>query len=239
MFTAVQKAIATGGFPPPPPEPAHIPKASYGSVTLTESALLFANLASLGTCNVAVGAGASFPSMEDLKSWYGFVLYHTSTTTQAAATPEAAAAPAGTNAAGFDATSIGFTSINTHDRVQVFVDNVEVGSAYRADGKTSVAAPAGKSMSLLLENMGRCEVPSFIGGCKCEAALRVRVCVFPLLSCLYGCACVGVHAYCDDLCVTYTTYCLSIYLYICIHTFTYIYTHTYTYTWIYADVVYF
>lgn len=178
MFTAVQKAIATGGFPPPPPEPAHIPKASYGSVTLTESALLFANLASLGTCNVAVGAGASFPSMEDLKSWYGFVLYHTSTTTQAAATPEAAAAPAGTNAAGFDATSIGFTSINTHDRVQVFVDNVEVGSAYRADGKTSVAAPAGKSMSLLLENMGRCEVPSFIGGCKCEAALRVCACVF-------------------------------------------------------------
>ena len=156
LFTAVQKAIATGGFSPPPPEPAHIPKATYGSVTLTESALLFENLASLGTCNAAVSAGASFPSMEDLKSWYGFVLYHTST---AAAPGTIATTATATATAGFDAASIGFTSINTHDRVQVFVDNAEVGSAYRADGKTNVAAPAGKTMGLLLENMGRCVIP--------------------------------------------------------------------------------
>lgn len=172
MFTAVQKAIATGGFSPPPPEPAHIPKATYGSVTLTESALLFENLASLGTCNAAVSAGASFPSMEDLKSWYGFILYHTS--------PAAAAdtiATTATATAGFDAASIGFTSINTHDRVQVFVDNAEVGSAYRADGKTNVAAPAGKTMGLLLENMGRCVIPPEERLHMHEEGAYVRVCV--------------------------------------------------------------
>ena len=40
-------------------------------------------------------------------------------------------------AAAFDATAIEFSPLNTHDRVQVFVDGVESGTAYRADGKVT------------------------------------------------------------------------------------------------------
>ena len=39
--------------------------------------------------------------------------------------------------------------------MQVFVDGVEVGAAYRADCPQAVHAPAGARMALLVENMGR------------------------------------------------------------------------------------
>ena len=92
----------------------------------------------LSSCDVPVkGDGSSaFPSFEDLRHWYGLLLYKSQGTR-------------------FPATSIAFNARNVHDRVQVFVDGTEVGNAYRAHGDQTVATPSGSSMGLLVENMGR------------------------------------------------------------------------------------
>jgi hypothetical protein len=58
-----------------------------------------------------------------------------------------------TRGAGFEAQQLRFDSKTLHDRVQVFVDDAHVGSAYRASCPAKVATPAGQHMGLLVENM--------------------------------------------------------------------------------------
>ncbi len=55
----------------------------------------------------------------------------------------------------FNATQLNFSSKTLHDRIQVFVDQREVGSAYRSACPATVPVPAGHVMALLIENMGR------------------------------------------------------------------------------------
>jgi hypothetical protein len=135
LFDAVRGAIASVHGEPELQEPAPKTKTAYGEVLLQESASLFDNIQRLATCNVEVAAGDALPSMEKLMQHYGLVLYRSS--------------------GSFDAATLPFESDTLHDRVQVFVDGSEVGTAYRADCPTTVDVPAGQSMHLLVENMGR------------------------------------------------------------------------------------
>jgi len=133
LFEAVRSAIAPAGQQLS--EPAPISKKGYGQVDLTESIGLFEALSHLSTCTEPVAEGQSLPSFENLKHNYGLVLYRL--------------------AQSFSATSATFTPEATHDRAQVFVDGSEVGTAYRPHCPTTIDMPAGKSMDLLVENMGR------------------------------------------------------------------------------------
>lgn len=150
LFAAVQTAInassgtSSGNLPVFPAEPAPISKKAYGEVRLDEAAPLLDNLDDLAGCHVAVPSNAAaFPSMEDLQSWYGFVLFQTAKSTASDAT------------SGFPSMTMNFSSLTLHDRVQVFVDGAEAGTAYRATCPSTVQVPAGKEMGLLVENMGR------------------------------------------------------------------------------------
>jgi hypothetical protein len=55
--------------------------------------------------------------MEDVRSWYGFILY------------QSAAVHSPTGQVGFNPVTLHFDSLSVHDRVQVFVDQMDVGSA--------------------------------------------------------------------------------------------------------------
>merc|ERR1712136_691300 len=116
LFDAIRGAIASVHGEPELQEPAPKTKTAYGKVLLQESASLFDNIQRLATCNVEVAAGDALPSMEKLMQHYGLVLYRSS--------------------GSFDAATLPFESDTLHDRVQVFVDGAEVGSAYRADCPT-------------------------------------------------------------------------------------------------------
>jgi hypothetical protein len=134
LFVAVQRAIGSSNSSRELPAP---PKAAYGRIALPQSVALLDHLDALSTCHEAVApSSATLPSMEQLGSWYGLVLYET------------AGAP-------FGGTRLNFSSRTLHDRVQVFVDGAAAGSAYRAECPQSVDAPAGDEMRLLVENMGR------------------------------------------------------------------------------------
>mmetsp|Transcript_87373 Transcript_87373/g.154925 ORF Transcript_87373/g.154925 Transcript_87373/m.154925 type:complete len:642 (+) Transcript_87373:18-1943(+) len=135
LFLAVQEAIASSHGWQSFQEPKAIEKAAYGKVDLTESADLFSNLHFLSTCNVPAALGSRLPSFEDLRHNYGLVLYRST--------------------GDFAALALNITAQIAHDRVQVFVDGNEVGTAYRPQCPTTIHAPAGKSMDLLVENMGR------------------------------------------------------------------------------------
>jgi len=134
IFDAVSSAIASK-YGPLPKEPAPIKKASYGVIKLAGMALLFENLVSLASCNYEVNNLYDLPCMEALDQKFGLLLYRL--------------------AGAFEATTLKFTAKTLHDRVQVFVDGAEVGSAYRAACPANVSAPSGTTMYLLLENMGR------------------------------------------------------------------------------------
>lgn len=136
LFEAVRSGIAPSLAEPSFLEPPAVPKTSYGSVALTEAASLFGNLEQLSTCNVAVAADAAqLPSFEDLKHNYGLVLYSLDSPVEAM--------------------ELSIKAEVAHDRVQVFVDDAEAGTAYRPSCPETVAVPSGKSMKLLVENMGR------------------------------------------------------------------------------------
>jgi len=136
LFTAVQGAIASKHGQPSFPEPRAIEKKAYGQVLLPQSAPLFANLQNLSSCDEAVMDGAEqLPSFEQLKHSYGLVLYSMQGQVGAAETT--------------------ITAQEAHDRVQFFVDDVEVGTAYRPECPSKVTLPAGDNMKLLVENMGR------------------------------------------------------------------------------------
>lgn len=134
LFVAVQSAIASK-YGKASAEPAPISKKAYGPIHLTSSAGLFDNLDHLSTCNRAVGDGDSLPSFEDLEHNYGLVLYK--------------------HAGTFASKSFTFTAENTHDRAQLFVDNKEIGTAYRPQCPTTLKVPGGSDAKLLVENMGR------------------------------------------------------------------------------------
>jgi hypothetical protein len=55
----------------------------------------------------------------------------------------------------FSSTDVTFSAEEVHDRAQLFVDNREVGVAYRPKCPTKMQVPAGSSADLLVENMGR------------------------------------------------------------------------------------
>jgi len=136
LFLAVQAAIL-GAAQPPVAEPPAPPKAAYGAIQLTSSLPLLDHLAALGEEVVPVEAGeAPLPSFEDLSCWYGLLLY------QSAGQP-------------FGELQMSFSSTTLHDRVQVLVDGVEAGTAYRASCPQDVTAPAGSLLQFLVENMGR------------------------------------------------------------------------------------
>merc|ERR1719171_2906812 len=102
---------------------------------------MFSSLDVLASCKREVPEGAlTLPSMEALGQLYGLVLYSYS-----------ADDPGQRLIAG----AVNFSSDTLHDRVQVFVDYVEVGSAYRAKCPASVRLPSGRRVDLLVENMGR------------------------------------------------------------------------------------
>merc|ERR1712129_643552 len=75
------------------------------------------------------------PSFEDLRHSYGLLLYM--------------------HSGSFTSQQVRFVAEKTHDRAQVFVDNKEVGSAYRPLCPTTLTLPAGSDVKLLVENMGR------------------------------------------------------------------------------------
>ncbi|KAL1507226.1 hypothetical protein AB1Y20_008075 [Prymnesium parvum] len=130
LFLAVQRAIGANTSAEQPA----IRKVAYGPIPLPESAGMFDALELIGRGKAAVNG--TLPSMEELGCWYGLVLYELA-------------------GEAFAATRMDFSSRSLHDRVQVFVDGVEVGSAYRAHCPQVVATPSGRRMQLLVENMGR------------------------------------------------------------------------------------
>lgn len=132
LFEAVRSAIAAKHGPTLDVEA--IPKEAYGKIQLPWVASLFESLDLLETCHDAMEA-ARFRSFEELKLNYGLVLYALESRVPA--------------------TRVMLTAQAVHDRVQLFVDDREVGVAYRPTCPTSVATPAGGSMKLLVENMGR------------------------------------------------------------------------------------
>jgi len=137
LFVAIQDVISKR-YGMPPKEPAPIPMASYGQVQLVEAALLFDHLDTLKTCDSTVLEGKPLPSMEALGQNYGLILYR--------------------YAGGgeyFEPKTLEFPASYLHDRAQVFVDGVEVGTAYRSDCPLNMSVPRGSSMDMLLENMGR------------------------------------------------------------------------------------
>jgi len=136
LFAAVQEAISSK-YGKAPDEPAPIPKAAYGEIALTESADLFGSLEKLQSCSHTVEANEPFPTFEDLGHAYGFMLYSR------------------TPGSSFSGQTLNFNSHIVHDRVQVFVDSSPIGIAYRRQGDSKVSTPGGKSMDLLVENMGR------------------------------------------------------------------------------------
>lgn len=133
LFVAVQAAIASRNGPPSMKEPKPVLKSAYGEVMLGESADLFANLAQLRSCEEEVTG--KLPSFENLQHSYGLILYQSSGV--------------------FAATELNITAQMAHDRVQVFVDGREIGTAYRPSCPTTISVPAGHGMDLLVENMGR------------------------------------------------------------------------------------
>eukprot|EP00931_Biecheleriopsis_adriatica_P115647 TRINITY_DN91414_c0_g1_i1.p1 TRINITY_DN91414_c0_g1~~TRINITY_DN91414_c0_g1_i1.p1 ORF type:complete len:666 (-),score=75.36 TRINITY_DN91414_c0_g1_i1:451-2388(-) len=133
LFAAIQAAIASADGPPSVMEPAPVPKSAYGPVMLKESADMFANLALLRSCNSMVDK--HLPSFENLQHNYGLLLYQSQGM--------------------FEGTHLNMTAEIVHDRVQVFVDGQEVGTAYRPHCPTVVSVPAGRRMDLLVENLGR------------------------------------------------------------------------------------
>jgi len=137
LFAATQKAITAGGLLLELPAP--IPRVGYGNISLTEFTSLFHNLASLQTCNQTLKTGEQVPTMEALGVGNGFVLF------KEVNSPNAN-----------DARTMWWDQYDVRDRVQVFVDEKEVGSVYRTTQTyfSKVDLPAGKSLELLVENMG-------------------------------------------------------------------------------------
>merc|ERR1712137_1414032 len=95
-------------------EPKYLSKKAYGTIRLGESAPLFHNIAVLSSCAWSLylmTSNDTLPSFEDLQLPYGFVLYR--------------------SVGEFDATNFTVTAEAAHDRVQVFVDGAEAGTAWR------------------------------------------------------------------------------------------------------------
>lgn len=134
LFNVVRGAIATKFGQPWFQEPTAIARAAYGTIMLGETADLFSNLDSLSSCNHRV-TGAKLPSFEELRHNYGLLLYR--------------------SVGHFWAMDLNITAQAAHDRVQVFVDGNEIGTAYRPRCPTQIEIPAGNGMDLLVENMGR------------------------------------------------------------------------------------
>jgi hypothetical protein len=154
LFAAVSSAIAAK-FGPGPAEPAPTKRRQFGAIALTESALLLENVDALaGRAPFVVADGGKLPSMEALQQWHGLVLYSNSDIANSGDSGSGGASSSGGGTA-FGETDLAFSSLTLHDRVQVFVDGVEAGSAYRPQCPQTVRAPAGSSMQLLVENMGR------------------------------------------------------------------------------------
>lgn len=132
LFEAVRAAIGVSGFE----EPEHVKKDAYGVVDFTDEAALFGNLDALATCKARVGPNVSrLPSFEELRHNYGLMLY--------------------SYEGDFQQREFQIEAEVAHDRVQVFVGNEEVGHAYRPECPKTMNLPSGRSMSLLVENMGR------------------------------------------------------------------------------------
>eukprot|EP00927_Polykrikos_kofoidii_P040383 TRINITY_DN34535_c0_g1_i1.p1 TRINITY_DN34535_c0_g1~~TRINITY_DN34535_c0_g1_i1.p1 ORF type:complete len:642 (+),score=71.91 TRINITY_DN34535_c0_g1_i1:57-1982(+) len=135
LFIAVKDAIAAAHGQPSSSEPDVLPMTSYGQIKFSGRVGLFDHLDQLSACNYSVKDGDALPSFEDLRFKYGLVLYsHTGS---------------------FKSTSVTFTSEATHDRAQLFVDDKEVGTAYRPLCPTEISIPEGSDAKLLVENMGR------------------------------------------------------------------------------------
>jgi hypothetical protein len=131
IFAAVQSAIGSAQSTGPKP----LQKVSYGTIELTASVGLFDSLKALSVCSHQVPAGDALPSFEDLEHSYGLMLYR--------------------HTGNFSSTDVTFSAEEVHDRAQLFVDNREVGVAYRPKCPTKMQVPAGSSADLLVENMGR------------------------------------------------------------------------------------
>jgi beta-galactosidase len=114
------------------PEPPLPPRTAYGSVTMTASAPVLANIGPLTT---TTNTSAAPLTMEAVKCPTGFMYYTTKVT----------AAMEGE-----------LTLAKLQDRAQVFVDGVLQGVAYRVSGLTvNVVAKVGALLAILMENMGR------------------------------------------------------------------------------------
>jgi len=134
LFAAVASALATNSGNRAP-EPAPIKKRAYGVVKLSSSVALFEALfEGLPSCKRNLSSKERFPSMESLGMKSGLVLYH--------------------GYGPYNEFALDFTYTNLHDRVQVFADEVEVGTAYRSQCPTTVQVPHGYNIDLLVENMG-------------------------------------------------------------------------------------
>eukprot|EP01123_Difflugia_compressa_P006249 TRINITY_DN18420_c0_g1_i1.p1 TRINITY_DN18420_c0_g1~~TRINITY_DN18420_c0_g1_i1.p1 ORF type:complete len:427 (+),score=103.57 TRINITY_DN18420_c0_g1_i1:104-1282(+) len=130
--TIIQKYVST----PLPPEPAPIPRRSFGSVSLSQVYSLWDNLDQL--CPHPVKNQPSPLTMEKLGQNYGFVLYRTQIDLDI-----------GTYTIQID---------NVRDRVHIFADQNFVGIIYRKNPTEKVSLEVtqkGMVLDILLENMGR------------------------------------------------------------------------------------
>lgn len=117
-----------------PPVPENRKKKAYGKVYLTESAGLFENLDNLSTPQYS-----EVPKcMEEYGMGYGYVLYSTQLTRD------------------YDNAELSFESIG--DRAHIFIGNILIGILYVNDAELKIkfSAKSGSRLSILVENMGRC-----------------------------------------------------------------------------------
>jgi len=134
-FEAVREVLIK--YNPSPPEPAPIPKKSYGNCSLELIATLFSNLEILSPGNLTHTGVSDVGSMESFGQNYGFILY-------------SAHIPASS-----DHSISGTLEVTqVRDRVQVFVDGSSAGIIYR-NAPQAITVPTGKKLDLLVENMGR------------------------------------------------------------------------------------
>ena len=133
-YRLFREVIAKYAPVPDEPAPANLPKASYGTVKLTQSAKLFDSLDALGEKHHT----AAPATMEKLGQDYGFILYHARVK-----------GPREENK---------LILQDVHDRAHVFANGEFKGIIYRNDAESAVRlrVPAeGLTLDVLVENMGR------------------------------------------------------------------------------------
>jgi len=143
-YWAIRKVMQKYVTLPPGPVPPHSPKWSSGEIALNTVVPLLDNLDVFSKCR----AGRLPVTMEQFNQSAGFILYQLE----------------------WDSGASTISLYNVHDRAAVFLDKVRVGTIDRREAANgTITLPQGRrgdkvTISILVENMGRANHGSFMGG---------------------------------------------------------------------------